>query len=223
MNIEGLGEALVDQLLDKKLIQQIPDLYSLTRDNIENLERMGPKSAQNLLDELEKSKQGDLSRLVYALGIRHVGERTAKALASHFSNIKALSEAPLEELTEIQDVGPIVAESIVFFFRQPENKLLIERLREIGLNLSEKKREAKGKKPLQGQIFVLTGALSHLTRDKAKEALESLGATVTSSVSSNTSYVVVGEAPGSKLQKAQELGVPILHEGELLNLLKSLK
>jgi DNA ligase (NAD+) len=222
MNIEGLGESLVDQLLETQLIQQIPDLYSLHLDDLVNLERMGPKSSQNLLGELEKSKQRDISRLIYALGIRHVGERTAQALVAYFNSIDSLAGASLEELTQIPDVGPVVAESIVFFFKQPENRILMKKLKEAGLKFVRGERKSEGKKPLQGQTFVLTGTLNQLKRDEAKEMLESLGAAVTSSVSRKTSYVVVGDDPGTKLQKARELGITILNEEEFLRLVGAL-
>jgi DNA ligase (NAD+) len=220
MNIEGLGEALVDQLSEKKLIRNIPDLYSLNLEDLENLERMGPKSSQNLLDEIEKSKQRDVSRLVYALGIRYVGERTAQALADHFESIDSLARATLDELVQIEDVGPKVGESVVFFFKQPENVELINKLKQAGLNFSSIKEKRKGKRPLAGQAFVLTGKLSGLSRDKATEIIEKLGGTVSSSVSNKTTYVVVGDSPGSKLDRAQKLGIPTLDEKDFLKLVK---
>ena len=216
MNIEGLGEALAEQLLEKRLVSSIPDLYSLTLDNLENLERMGRKSGQNLLDELEMSKSRDLQRLIFSLGIRHVGERTAKALADHFLHLDILVQATLEELIEIEDVGPKVAESIVFFFRQRENQELLSRLKNAGLNFSQQKKGSTGRSSLQGLIFVLTGTLSSMSRDGAKERIETLGGRVSSSVSAKTDYVVTGESPGSKLEKAKKLGVPVLDEDEFL-------
>ena len=220
MNIEGLGVSLVDQLLAKKLVEKMPDLYSLNLEDLENLERMGPKSSQNLLDEIEKSKQKDVSRLIYALGIRYVGERTAQALADYFKSIDSLAAATLDELIQIEDVGPKVGESIVFFFKQPENIELINKLKEAGLNFSSLKEEKRGKRPLAGQTFVLTGKLSELSREEASEIIEDLGGTVSSSVSSKTTYVVVGDSPGSKLGRAQELGIPTLEEKEFLNLIR---
>jgi DNA ligase (NAD+) len=220
MNIEGLGVALVDQLLEKKLVKNIPDLYSLSHQNLANLERMGPKSSQNLLDEIEKSKQRDVSRLIYALGIRYVGERTAQALADYFKGIESLAKVSLEELTQIEDVGPKVGESIVFFFKQPENIKLINKLKEAGLNFSSIKEERKGKLPLAGQIFVLTGKLSSLSREESTEIIEDLGGTVSNSVSSRTTYAVVGDSPGAKLERAQKLGVKTLEEREFLKLVK---
>jgi len=220
MNIEGLGEALADQLLEKKLVENIPDLYSLIFDDLEKLERMGPKSSQNLLAEIEKSKQRDVVRLIYALGIRYVGERTAQALAVHFGGLETLAKVSLDELIQIEDVGPKVGESIVFFFKQPENIELITELKEAGLNFSSMKEEREGEHPLAGQIFVLTGKLSGLTRDEAKEIIEDRGGAVASSVSSKTTYVVVGESPGSKLEQAQKLNIPTLGEKEFLKLVE---
>ncbi|MFB0564659.1 MAG: NAD-dependent DNA ligase LigA [Candidatus Aminicenantaceae bacterium] len=219
MNIEGLGEALVDQLLESKLIQKIPDLYSLKHEDLVNLERMGPKSSQNLLEEIEKTKQRNLDRLIYSLGIRYVGERTAQALATTFKKLEVLSKASLGELTQIEDVGPKVAESVVFFFKQPENIELIDKLKQAGLNFSYKE-EVRGElMPLSGQIFVITGKLESVTREEATELIEKLGGKVTSSVSSKTTYVVAGGSPGSKLTKAQQLGIQTLEEIELLKLI----
>ena len=220
MNIEGLGVALVDQLLEEKLVRNIPDLYSLNLEDLTNLERMGPKSSQNLLDEIEKSKQRDVSRLIYALGIRYVGERTAQALADYFKGIDSLAKVSLDELIQIEDVGPKVGESIVFFFKQPENTELINKLKEAGLNFSSIKKERKSERPLAGQTFVLTGKLSDLSREEATEIIESLGGTVSSSISSKTTYVVVGDSPGSKLERALKLGIPTLEEKEFLKLVK---
>jgi DNA ligase (NAD+) len=220
MNIEGLGEALVDQLIEKKLVGAVPDIYSLKYEDLVPLERMGPKSSQNLLQEIEKSKANDFSRLVFGLGIRHVGERLAQILAAHFRNIEKLVHASSEELTGVEDVGPIVAESIVFFFRQPENLELLRKFKEAGLNFFSKKAEARKDEPVSGKTFVLTGKLQGYSRDEAKALIEDLGGSVADSVSSKTSYLVVGEDPGSKLDKARKLGVPTLTEAELLKLLK---
>jgi len=217
MNIEGLGDSLVDQLLEKKLVGAIPDIYSLRYDDLVSLERMGPKSSQNLLDEIEKSKNQDLASLVFALGIRHVGERLARTLAGHFRTLDALAGASAEKLTEVEDVGPKVAESIVFFFRQPENTALIRKLKEAGLNF-ESRADRRGAQLLAGKTFVLTGTLAGLERDKAKETIESLGGKVTSSVSSKTDYLVIGESPGSKLDKARKLNIATLNEQEFMKL-----
>ncbi len=217
MNIEGLGDALLDLLLETKLIKNIPDLYSLKLENLVSLERMGTKSSQNLLEEIEKSKQRDAARLIYALGIRYVGERTAQTLANHFKSIEALSQASFEQLMAVEDVGPKVAESIVFFFEQPENTELLRKLKEAGLNFSVEE-EIEGEKPLAGKTFVLTGKLTTLTREEAAEIIQKSGGKVSSSVSSKTNYVVVGESPGSKLSQARSLGVAILEEREFLKL-----
>ena len=217
MDIDGLGEALVDQLLASGLVRSIPDLYGLSRDRLVELERMGEKSADNLLAEIAQSKTRDLDRLVFALGIRHVGERTAQVLAARFRTLDALAAAPGEELTQIADVGPKVAESIRFFFAQPEDKELVRRLRAAGLNMSA--RDKRGApRPLAGQVFVITGTLSSQTRDAARERLEALGAEVGSSVTRRTSCLIAGESPGSKLDKARELGVRVIGEKEFLKL-----
>jgi DNA ligase (NAD+) len=225
MNIEGLGEALVDQLLDKKLVASISDLYRLGQDTWAELERMGPKSATNLTDELERSKSNEIARLIFALGIRHVGEKLARTLAAHYRDIDTLAAALVKELTAIEDVGPVVAESVAFFFRQPENRELLERLRAAGLTFADKPGTGEGSGapggglPLAGKTFVLTGKLERFTRDEAAAAIEARGGSVTDAVSKKTSNLVVGEDPGSKLAKAQKLGVTVLDEKEFLKLL----
>jgi DNA ligase (NAD+) len=221
MNIEGLGEAVVDQLLAKGLVSNVPDIYTLRLEDLVNLERMGLKSAGNLLSEIEKSKKIEISRLIFALGIRFVGERTAQALAAHFKSIDALDRAPIEELTQIQDVGLIVAESIVFFFNQPENRRAVYKLKEMGLSFSRTAESEKGERPLAGQKFVLTGKLLRFTREEAAASIEALGGQVVSAVSRHTSYIVAGEAPGSKLLKAKKMEVPILDESEFCQLIDS--
>ena len=220
MDVEGLGEALVDQLLEKKLVAAIPDLYALRVETLADLDRMGPKSARNLVDEIEKSKSRDAGRLIFALGIRHVGEKTAGTLADRYGDIDALAAAGEEELRGIEDVGPVVAESLVFFFRQPENRGLLEKLRAAGLNFRSERKEPEGGRPLAGKTFVLTGTLDAYTRDEARTALEAAGATVTDSVSKKTTYLVAGADAGSKLEKARKLGVPVLTEKDLDALLK---
>jgi DNA ligase (NAD+) len=220
MTIEGLGEALVDQFLEKKLVRSIPDIYALKYDDLVDLERMGPKSSENLLDEIQKSKSNDIARLIFALGIRHVGERLAQTLAAHFRGIDMLAAAGVEELTAVEDVGPVVAESIAFFFKQPENRDLLRKLKAAGLNFAAKKGEAKGDQPLAGKTFVLTGGLDRFSRDEAKDAIERRGGTVTDSVSIKTTYLVVGKEPGSKLAKAQKLGITILNEKEFSKLIE---
>jgi DNA ligase (NAD+) len=218
MNIEGLGEALVDQLIKKKIVRAIPDIYSLRYDDLVGLERMGPKSSRNLLAEIENSKKRALAAFIFALGIRHVGEQLARTLAGHFGTLDALAVASTEDLIQVEDVGPTVAESIVFFFSQPENISLLRRLKEAGLDFkSEAKKD--GPKPLAGKTFVLTGTLAKWGRDEAKERIEQRGGKVTTAVSSKTDYLVVGESPGSKLSDARELGIVILEEEEFLKLI----
>lgn len=221
MNIEGLGKALVNQLLLSGIVKSIPDLYSLQLHDLESLERMGLKSSQNMLDEIERSKKNELFRLIFALGIRFVGERTAQILAKNFQNLESLFSVSSDTLKEIEDVGPKVAESIVFFFRQPENRNLLDRLKLSGLNFYAKKEEPSVSKKtlLEGKRFVLTGTLTAMTRDHAKAKIESLGGRVLSSVSSNTDFVVVGEEAGSKREKAITLGVPLLDEETFLKML----
>ncbi|MCK4930580.1 MAG: NAD-dependent DNA ligase LigA [Candidatus Aminicenantes bacterium] len=219
MNIETLGVALVNQLLEKHLVQTIPDLYALSYEDLVNLDRMGPKSSQNLLDEIEKSKVMDLDRLIYALGIRFVGERTAQAIASHFRDLDSLSKAPPEELIQIEDVGPKVAESIVFFFHQPKNTTLLDKLREVGVNSFSQAEASSEEGPLSGQTFVLTGKLAQFSREEARKEIEQRGGTVTSTVSRKTDYVIAGAEPGAKLEKAQKLGVPVLDEKNFLALI----
>lgn len=218
MNIEGLGEALVDQLLTSGLIKQIPDLYNLKFNDLVKLERMGPKSARNLLDQIEESKTRELSRLIYALGIRNVGEKLAQALARKFMDLEKLAAASEQELMSLEDVGPKVAKSIIFFFAQPENKKLIARLKAAGLKLREEPEKLRPQ-PLKGLTFVLTGTLSSMTRDEAKAKIEYLGGEVSSSVSQKTDYLVVGDEPGSKLDKARQLGVKTINETEFLKLI----
>jgi len=219
MNIETLGVALVNQLLEKHLVQTIPDLYALRYEDLVNLDRMGPKSSQNLLDEIEKSKGMDLDRLIYALGIRFVGERTAQAIASHFRDLDSLAKAPPEELIQIEDVGPKVAESIVFFFHQPKNTALLDKLREAGVNFFSQAEASSEEGPLSGQTFVLTGKLAQFSREEARKEIEQRGGTVISTVSRKTDYVIAGAEPGTKLEKAQKLGVSVLDEKDFLALI----
>jgi DNA ligase (NAD+) len=221
MNIETLGIALVNQLLEKNLVRTIPDLYSLKYEDLVDLERMGPKSSANLLDEIERSKGRDLSRLIYALGIRFVGERTAQAITISFKDLDSLTEATADELIQIEDVGPKVAESIVFFFDQRENKTLVEKLRRAGVNFFSQAGTASTRGPLAGQTFVLTGRLKQFSREDAKREIENKGGAVTSTVSRKTDYVIVGDDPGSKYEKAQKLGVRVLDETAFLALISS--
>ena len=218
MNIDGLGEALVDQLLAKGLVREIPDLYALEADDLADLERMGTKSAANLMGQIEASKTRDLARLVFALGIRHVGERLARSLAERFRTLDALAAAPAEELATVEDIGPRVAESVVFFFAQAENRKLIARLKRAGLDPSSGGKAAAGG-PLAGQVFVITGTLRSFSREEARRRIEVLGGETADSVSGRTTGLVAGESPGSKLDKARALGIRVIREEEFLKLL----
>ncbi|MHB1947274.1 MAG: NAD-dependent DNA ligase LigA [Gammaproteobacteria bacterium] len=221
MDIEGLGEKLVDQLVDQHLVKNVADLYSLNLEQLANLERMAEKSAQNLLDALEKSKKTTLARFLYSLGIREVGEATAKSLAQHFGDLSPLFQTTEEELQSIPDIGPVVSEHIVDFFAEKHNLNVIDKLLEAGIHWEKIQKSAQSL-PLQGKTFVLTGTLESLSREEAKEKLEKLGAKVAGSVSSKTSYVVVGEDAGSKLKKAKELGVETMDEKAFLHFLQKL-
>ncbi|WP_332815757.1 NAD-dependent DNA ligase LigA [Ramlibacter sp.] len=219
MDIEGLGEKLVDQLVDAGIVRTVPDLYRLGLANLVALERMGEKSARNLLAGLEQSKRTSLPRFLFALGIRHVGEATARDLARHFGRLDAIMDASTEHLLQVPDVGPIVAESIHTFFAQPHNREVVEQLRACGVHWEEGEPVAQAPRPLAGKTVVLTGTLPTLSRDEAKDLLEAAGAKVAGSVSRKTHYVVAGAEAGSKLDKAQELGVPVLDEEGLRRLL----
>src|SRR5713226_8508767 len=213
MNIEGMGDALVNQLTDRGLVKNVADIYKLTKKDLLSLERFAEKSAQNILDEIEASKKLPLERVIYGLGIRFVGERTAQFLAEHFGSMEVLEQASQEELQEVNEVGPRIAESIVEFFNLPANRRLVERLRAAGLTLSGQKKE-RGTK-LAGKTFVLTGTLAKYTRDQAKKMIEDAGGKVTGSVSKQTDYVVAGTDAGSKLDKANQLGVKVIDEREM--------
>jgi DNA ligase (NAD+) len=218
MNIDGLGEALVDQLVDKGMVHDVADLYKLTHQQLADLERMGDKSAQNLLDEIERSKQADLARVIFALGMRFVGERTGQLLANHFGSLDKLAKATEEELVEAEEVGPRVAEAIQEFFQEKRNREVVEKLRKAGLQFEQEQRRQTGG-TLSGKQFVLTGTLPTYSRDQAKQLIEERGGRVVGSVSKKTDYVVVGADPGSKLEKARALGIKILDEAELRKLL----
>src|SRR5713101_3476946 len=204
MNIDGLGDALVTQLTDRGLVKTVADIYKLTKDDLLKLERMGDKSAQNVLDEIENSKKLPLERVIYGLGIRMVGERTAQFLAEHFGALEAIETASEEELLQVEEVGPRIAKSIVEFFAEPKNRELVDELRAAGLTLRGKKKD-RGTK-LTGKTFVLTGTLTNYSRDEAKKMIEDAGGKVTGSVSKKTDYVVAGADAGTKLDKAKELG-----------------
>jgi DNA ligase (NAD+) len=213
MNIDGMGEALVNQLLEKGLVKNVADIYYLTKKDLLNLERFADKSADNIIKEIENSKKLPLERVIYGLGIRMVGERTAQFLAEHFGSMEALASASVEELQNVNEVGPRIAESIVEFFSIAANRKLIERLGEAGLAFKGKKKE-RGTK-LAGKTFVLTGTLAKYTRDEAKKMIEDAGGRVSGSVSKKTDYVVAGADAGSKLDKAKELGVAVIDEKEM--------
>jgi DNA ligase (NAD+) len=220
MDIEGLGEALVDQLVEAKLVKSIADLYDLTADRVAALERMGEKSAQNLIDGIDASRKRELWRLIFGLGIRHVGAASARSLARHFGSIERLQHASFEELQAVPDVGEIVAQSIRDFFEKEDNLRTLEHLKERGLNFESTASEKPSSSSLEGKTFVLTGTLPTLSREEAAELIRQAGGTVSSSVSKKTSYVVAGEDAGSKLTKAKDLGIPLLDEDGLRKLLK---
>ncbi len=220
MGIDGLGEALVDQLVDRGIVKDAADLYALTQDQLAALERMGKKSAANLISEIEKSKKVDLARVIFAVGIPFVGERTAQLLAEHFGSFDRLAEASEEELEQVHEIGPKTAQGIAEFFAEERNRKLIEKLRAAGVRMEQEKAAKKGPQPLAGKQFVLTGTLPHHSREEASQMIEEAGGRVVGSVSKKTDYVVVGAEPGSKLEKARALGVKTIDEDELLKLLK---
>ncbi len=221
MNIEGLGDKLVEQLVDAGLVRTPADLYKLGVAKLAALERMAEKSAANVVAGIERSKDTTLGRFIYALGIRNVGEVTARDLARHFGTIDALMDASLEQLQEAPDVGPIVAESIANFFREPHNRESIEQLRAAGVRWKDEPPMRRAAGPFTGKIVVLTGTLSSMTREEAKERIEAAGGKVTGSVSKKTDFVVAGADAGSKLDRAQELGVRVLDEEEFLHMIES--
>lgn len=222
MDIEGLGPAIIDQLVEKGLIKNISGLYFLKRDDLISLERMAEKSAYNLLDAIEKSKKKSLAKLIYGLEIRYVGVHTSELITGYYSTLDKFKKADLEELIDIKEIGPRIAKSIIHFFEDEKNLNIIERLRNAGVNFGqekEKMREEKGVQVLAGKQFVLTGTLKDFTRTQAKEIISELGGRVTGSVSKKTDYVIAGEDPGSKYQKAQKLGVTIINEEEFKKLI----
>jgi DNA ligase (NAD+) len=219
VEVEGLGDKLVEQLVDSGVVKTLPDLYRLGFTALAALERMAEKSAQNLLGALEASKQTTLPRFLFGLGIRHVGEATAKELARHFGALDRIMDASEEELLQVADVGPIVANSLHTFFRQAHNREVVEQLRACGVTWEECEPAARAPQPLAGKTFVLTGTFPTLKRDQAKDLLEAAGAKVAGSVSKKTDYVVAGEDAGSKLDKARELGVAVIDEAGMLALM----
>ncbi len=219
MDIDGLGEAVAQQLLDRGLVERPEDLYRLTVDQVAELERMGEKSAQNLIDAIEASKTRGLERLLFALGILHVGRTAAQRLAERYRSLREVADASQEELEAIPDIGPKIAESIVAYFARPENANLPERLEALGIDTTRAEAPALAGTPLAGQTFVFTGSLESMTRSEAQELVERLGGRATSSVSSNTNYVVAGPGAGSKLEKARALGIPVLTEQQFLEMI----
>ena len=210
----------MEQLVDAGLIRTLPDLYRLELNALENLDRMGLKSAQNVREALQKSKQTTLPRFLFGLGIRHIGEATAKDLARHFGTLDAIMGASEEQLLAVNDVGPIVAKSLRTFFDQPHNREVVAQLRACGVTWEEGEAASQSPKPLAGKTFVITGTLPSLSRDQAKDLLEAAGAKVAGSVSKKTDYVLAGSEAGSKLTKAQELGVAVIDEAAMAALLQ---
>ena len=219
MNIEGLGEAAVAQLLDRGLVKSVADLYALRKDQLVGLERFADKSAQTLLDEIERSKQAGLARVIMGLGIRFVGERTAELLAQEFGSMDAIMDAGREELERVEEVGPRISAAIQDFFARPANRALVQALKDAGVEMTAEKKQRTDR--LAGLTFVLTGTLPRLTRDEAKQKIEAAGGKVAGSVSKKTSYVVAGEEAGSKLEKAQALKIPVLDEAGLVAMLET--
>ena len=219
MNVEGLGDAAVQQLLDRGMVKSVADLYSLTVEQLAEMERFAEKSAQTLWNEIQNSKKAGLARVLIGLGIRFVGERTAELLAQEFGSIDAIMAASAEELERVEEVGPRISEAILDFFSRPANRELVVRLKKAGVGMTAEKKQRSTQ--LEGLTFVLTGTLPNLTRDEAKEKIETAGGKTAGSVSKKTSYVVAGEEAGSKLDKARELKIPVIDEAGLLKLLKS--
>ena len=218
MDIDGCGPAVIQQLVDTGLIRNVADLYSLHAQDVAQLDRMGAKSAENLIRAIENSKANDLSRLIYGLGIRQVGEKAAKVLAMHFKTFDALAAASVEELTEINDVGAITAQCIVDYLAQPQSQDLIRRLKEAGVNMESTAQLVDER--FAGMTFVLTGTLTRFDRKTAQALIEERGGKAAGSVSKRTTYVVAGEAAGSKLKRAQELNIPILTEDDFARMLE---
>ena len=219
MNIDGLGENIIGQLLDKKLIQNIADIYTLTFEQVASLKKNGKKFAQNLIDSIETSKQNDLYRLITALGIRHVGTKASKILARKYKNIDNILNAKIEDLSNINDIGPVMASSIVEFFEQEQTKDLIEKLKQAGVNMVAQDEEETDSR-FEGKTFVLTGSLEKYTRGEASDIIEKFGGKVSGSVSKKTDYLLAGEETGSKLTKAQNLGIAIISEEQFIEMIR---
>lgn len=220
MNIEGLGPSVVSMLLDNNLINDVADLYKLTTEELLNLDRIGAKSAENLISAIEKSKQAGLNRLLFALGIRFVGVKAANILANHFKSMKALTKSSLEDLLAINEIGTKIAQSIIDYFNKQENLMLLDKLSEVGVNMTAKTIERMEQENFQDKIFVLTGNLESFNRKEASLLIEQFGGKVSSAVSKKTDFVVAGTEAGSKLTKAQELGINIISEEEFKNMMK---
>ena len=226
MNIEGLGENVISQLLEKELIHNVADIYSLTLEEIASLKKNGKekpkksKFAQNLIDSINKSKENDLSRIITALGIRHVGSKAAKLLEKNFANIDELANSSIEFLSNIDEIGPVMAKSIYEFFEQEQTKDLIQRLKDAGVNMNSKAQEEIVDNRFNEMTFVLTGTLSKYSREEASQIIEKHGGKVSSSVSKKTTYLLAGEDAGSKLTKAESLGVVVISEKEFEELIK---
>jgi DNA ligase (NAD+) len=218
MDIDGLGDKFVEQLLTLELVHSVADLYRLTKDDFMRFERMGDKLAGNLLSAIGKSKQQELGRFIFALGIRHVGERTAKALALAFGSLEQIERATLDELTSIRDIGVTVAQSIRTFFDNQDNIAVIRRMLEAGVEPAVEQKKVGGR--FTGKTFVFTGALSRFTRDEAQRMVEAEGGAAVGSVSKKTSFVIAGEDAGSKLTKARDLGVTVLSEDEFIAMME---
>jgi len=220
MDIEGLGDKLIDQLVDKKLLLDIADIYKLDLLTLSSLERMGKKSSENLLDQIEKSRYQSLPRLIFALGIRYVGIRGARILAENFPSLEELSKASEQALQAISEIGPRTGESLTLFFQEERNRRLLQRLTEYGVRMKEEVEEKKKGGPLVGRTFVFTGSLEHYSRQQAETLIERLGARAVSSVSKKLDYVVLGKDPGSKYEKARKLGLRILKEQQFLKIIQ---
>ena len=219
MNIKGLGDSIIEELLNRNLISNIADLYNLKLEDIASLKKNGTKFATNLVNAIEDSKNRPFYKLITALGIRHIGTKSAKTIAKHFKTIENLMQAEVEEIAELEDVGQIMAISIYEFFKQAQTIYLINKLQDAGVNMEEEIEQGADER-FKGFTFVLTGSLENYTREQAGEIIEKLGGKVSSSVSKKTSYVLAGEEAGSKLTKAQELGVTILSETEFIEMVK---